>query len=194
MNNLLIRFSLLYEGKEREFEIYGNVTIETNEDIVNESSYPYPEFNELTAKEILKDGKSVEYVPTGHTFTGHQIDEYNMIMDVLSTLMFSPNKYKVSYMHEELHNLLNAYTDKILLTHQEKGIPERILRGGFSAPFYLELMTDKFIYYTYDEACVMLDTNSREVISDNYFASVGYFKSLEAIEAREETKIWQREW
>lgn len=57
-----------FKVEGNKYNVYGNYEIENDTDYM-ENPYMYPEFSELSAKQIV-DGKEVDFKHTGCTWTG----------------------------------------------------------------------------------------------------------------------------
>lgn len=179
MEKLLVEFIL----EKKQYRVWGSYSM--NEDNC-------PEFEDLRA-EILADGKYAGYTPDGHTWAGRKFEVEDMISDCLANLIRCCGIYTILYMDEGLADFASAYHEDIVLTVNNLKIPRRIMSTQLMHVFELVLITSQFIYYVHDDQMIMLDTDTHGLVSDNYFAEVGYTDSLENIENGKEKLIWRDE-
>ena len=179
-----------FEVNGKRYAVYGDYAIEYGKD-TEQNAYPYPEFDSLTAKTI-EDGTEKDFVPSGATWTGHRYDVSDMIQDFLAKQIIYNGLYKAVYVEEGLQELIDWFHREIALISNNLQIPKRILYNDMYDLYELELVTSEFIYYMYDEHCLMLRTDNHDVVSDNYFASEGFMASVENIgeELSEEKFLW----
>lgn len=170
-------------------EIKGKYTFLTSTDY-DGKNYRHPEFYELSAYEVI-DEKEVPYHPSGVSWAGKAYDEDDMIQGFIFCLICNCKQYEKIYLDQRLQKFVDSFHSKRKIVTVENGldIPKRIVQGTMI--YELDLVTDKYIYYVWYEDFLMLDTQTHEVVSDNFFASVGYEQSLEAIQNGEETVIWK---
>lgn len=180
---LLARF----EVGNRVFEVSGSYKIEKNIDINNEE-YFYPEFSNLSSIEVV-NGKLISFEPTGNSFDGRKFIVDDMVNAFFSSLIRNGDKYKSLYLDSGLQELVDEYTKDIVLTLEGKGIPRRILYAD-TYSYELLFVTDKYIYYNYDESTLMISVDNHNIISDNYFAEVGLFDSFDSVKDGTETLLW----
>ena len=181
---LLIECILTVENQKRSFIFKGNVEV-----VSMNKMEQCLEFDELEIFEV-KEGKKEIFKPKGHTFSGNKLDCQDAIGDVIARYSRNEQGLTILYMHNDIKNFVDEYK-KEFITVENREIPYKVLHGSFPSVYNLLLITDFYTYYiSEDDECLMLDTATGEVISDNYFASVGYEQSLESIEEGGERKIF----
>lgn len=178
------------EELKSRFSIYGTCEIVTGKDC-DGRGYKYPEFYELTAKQNV-NGLETDYQPAGETWTGRKYDVEDMIRSFMEALIRNANGYIRIYLDPVLQEIVDYYLadDNIAVTVNNLKIPKRIIATSMYYEFELALVTDEFIYYEFYDELIMLDAKTHEIVSDNYFASVGYGDSIENIASGEETLIY----
>lgn len=179
MEKLLVEFII----ENGQYRVWGNYSFDENK---------CPEFTDLRA-EILVDGVYVGYSPDGHTWAGRKFVVEDMISDCLAKLIQCCRIYTIIYLDEGLAHLVASYHEDIVLIVNDLKIPRRIISAQLFDVHSLVLVTSQFLYYVHDDQMIMLDTDTHELVSDNYFAEVGYADSLENIESGEEKLIWRDE-
>lgn len=183
--NLLARFEV--EGHEYPYEIYGEYE-EKEEKTLSNKVCPTLEFEHLTAKQI-RNGESVPYVPEGRSWSGRKYDEMDMICGLLADMTVGGSAYKVLYLEEGLQKVVDFYVSDSSLQVDGNSVSSMILYAGADA-YELLLATDKYLYYGKEDEFRMYTTSERELVSDNYFAEVGFADSIENIENGSETLLW----
>ena len=163
--------------EERYFEFEGNIEFE---DTGNQDC-PYVNFYELEIYEIKGEHRE-KFEPQGYTWSGAEIDCYYAINDVLGR--YSRNEsggFVMLFLCDSLKELYDKYKEDIAITIGDLHVPKKILFGSGPDIYDLALVTDKYIYYAYEDQFLMLDSKDGTIISDNYFAEVGCWNSLEEI-------------
>lgn len=184
-----------FEVKGERYIVYGDYEIQQGSyydyDNHNKESYDYPEFTSLSAK-VVKDGKEIDFTPSGVSWTGHKYDICDMIQDFLAKQIQYSKRYKKVYIDKGLQKMIDWYHSDIAIVYKLLQIPKRVLSVDMYELYKLVLVTSEYIYYMYDDSCLMLDAENHEVVSDNSFASGGYFESVENIKngKNNETLIW----
>ena len=170
MNNLLVKCRK--DGSD--FSFFGNFTIETGKHLNTDEKgnriwihYPYCEFSNITVTKIV-DGKEIKFEPNGYRWNGTKYCAESMLEYLISALIRKDSTFEVCNLNEELGDVVEWYQ------------------------FELSLVTDKYIYYLRDDLVLMLSAETHEIISDNYFADVGFWESVESIRNNdgEESLLW----
>lgn len=179
-----------FEVEDNKYNIYGNYEIENDTDYMG-NPYIYPEFSELSAKQIV-DGKEVDFKPTGCTWAGRDYVVEDMISDFLAKEILDNKLYKAYYIESGLQKIIDYYhhEDNIVTVRNGLRIPKYILSNEMFGIYELTLVTNEYIYYMYADRVLMFSTDTHEVVSDNYFAEVGYWDSIQNIDNNTETLIW----
>lgn len=186
---LLAVFEVTMNGSPKRFSIYGDYEVETGQDY-NNKDYNYPEFYDLVAKSV-ENGKETDYQPTGTTWAGRKYVVADMIQSYIASLIHGGTLYNKIYLDDGLQKLVDFYNteEKIATTVNGVNIPKWILDNSMNI-YELILVTNEFIYYCFYDEYYMLRTSNHEVVSDNYFAEVGYMESIENIAKGTEELIW----
>lgn len=179
------------ESKEKieKFEIYGELEIVKGQERGKE--YLYPQFYDLVAKKIT-EGKEEPYIPDGVYWNGEIASVEDMIGNYLADLIRYGTTYKKVYLCVVLQKLVDSYhlPDDNVITVNNLLVPRWILMGDMLQLYELEMVTNKYIYYVFcDDALIMLD-QKHDLVSGNYFASVGYGDSVDKIKTGEEALLW----
>lgn len=168
--------------------IYGTVKI-LNATGILIPTYIYPEISDISIYERIND-KETELILTGETWAGRKYDAYDVISSSLSDLIrYDSSSVNVTFVCPALEKIVKHYHNNIL-QHKNSNIPQTILHGYSYDCFQLGVATNKFIYYFSDSAILMISTEDHSVISDNYFAEVGYYDSQEAVKNGKETLLF----
>ena len=185
------------EGERRQFRFDGQ--IERIPLHLLEKEKVTMEFEDVKILEFI-NGSYEPFMITNKTWTGYQIDEDDAFADVLSRYSRNVSGFEALYVHDSIRAVLEKLETGDIIAENGRNIPKEVINGffvGSSGSFDilgLLLVTDKYTYYAVDENdAIMLDTATGELISDNYFASVGLYDSLEAIKTGEETLIYAEE-
>lgn len=182
---LLTRFVLERTGET--LEICGDVSIEKG-NAQSEADYSYPEFSNLSAKK--QEGDSlVDYCPTGATWAGREYDVEDMIASVISYAILGIPGCRVLFMEDSLQTMVDEYRmNSVNIGDQQ--IPRTALYVNLYELYELALVTDSYIYYQCADQVLMLSIANGSVVSDNYFAEVGFWESVEAIRKGEEKILY----
>lgn len=189
MEKILAIFSLKEKESVGKFTIYGEYEMKRTN--IGSDNYEYLDFFNTKAK-INKNDVISDYSPEGCNWYGKRYTCKDMLQDLNFDMMIGGDNYTVEYLEPKIKELIASYCADSVEIGQPP-IPKRILRGSLSNLYKLLLVTDKYIYYCYEDSLIMIDKDTREMISDNYFAEVGYLDSQEAIENGEEKKLWSIE-
>lgn len=180
-----------FKTKDGHFSIYGTYTIETGktlEKTLEFSTYNYPEFYDLEAKQII-NGEEISYEPDGHTWSGRKYVAEDMICEFIMCHFLGSALFEFVFLEKGLMSFVKAYTDN---TVQVNGASfnKRVLAHDMCDLFQLFLVTDQYTYYGSDDRFLMISTDTRNVVSDNYFAECGYFESAKNVRNGKETLLW----
>lgn len=182
MKQLLATFEV--EGKR--FSVFGAYSLETIK--FDEKDFTYPEFYDLSSTTIL-DGKPKNYKPSGSTFDGRSYDITDMISGFISDQMFGEKVYKKIYLEDKLTDLVDQYR-KNTVAVKGNDIATYILYGHNLDLYKLEIVTTEYMYYSADDSILMFNAKDCQLISDNYFAEIGLWDSMEAIKVGKEKILW----
>ena len=178
---LLLEFTVLrgnYRGEQfRCYGVFNNLT----------PNLPLAEveFKDVRMARLINNSWCNKFEPEGVDWYGNEYTEEDVLTDVLADLIAGCNEnYSVKHMSGDVHNMVRSYqlkkvADDLNLYVWRKG---NILE--------LQMATDKYAYYSKDDVFTMLDTDTKELISDNYFAENAVWESVEAINAGEERLLY----
>ncbi len=176
-------FEIEIDRKKTKFNIYGLYSIKKNHD-----GKKYPEFSDLAAYVVSdENGDEVYYTPEGKNWAGVTYTVEDMIQQCLMDLSQMGSTFCNVVLDEQLQKMINEYLQDAILIG-EKAIPKCIF-GEMMNRYELFMVTNKYIYYIHDDSLQMYDYETRNKISDNYFAEIGYIDSVDAIKSGEETLI-----
>ena len=172
------------------FKIYGSYECGTTTDN-NKNKYTYPEFYDLTAKQII-DGKEVDYKPKGSTWSGRKYTVEDMIQDFIAKSTVNNLSYSAIFIESGLQDIISQFNnaEAIALTVDNLQIPKEIFSYDLYNIYELLLVTNDFIYYACDDMTIMFTTNTHGIVSDNHFAEVGYRESVENVKSGKEILLW----
>ena len=151
----------------------------------------YHEFTSETLKQDSKDNQNNQRYwnwKIAH-FGGIETTSIEILEIVLANIIQGNKNIEVISMNEEYKN------DTIEIKLDEKDgkiekIPNIILHNDMYLVYELLLVTDKYIYYAYDDLTLVLDIKDRTLISDNSFACDGLLETLENIRSGEEKALY----
>lgn len=177
----IIDKSSSYNGKH--LIVYGDL------EIIEKDKLKYPEINNIIINEKI-GAKETEFIVSGTAWSGRKYDNYDIVTSSISSyLREDVSSYIVSEVCNELQQLIDFYKiDKLIVNNHN--IPKKILFGYDMNVYNLTVVTNKYIYYTYADITIMLDINDGSIISDNYFAEIGFFESKENVNNGDETLIY----
>ena len=175
-----------FEVEGDTFNIYGSYECDKNT-----GKYTYPEFYDLTAKKII-GGKEVDYEPHGQSWTGRNYMVEDLIRDFIAKSTVNSLLYSTIFIESGLQDIINQFNkaEAIVLTVGDLQIPKAIMSYDLYNIYELVLVTNDYIYYACDDMTLMFTTSTHEIVSDNYFAEVGYWDSVENVKSGKETLLW----
>lgn len=168
--------------------VYGEVEIITDTHY-NKIEFKYPEIENINIVELV-DGKEIEFSISGTTWAGRNYDFYDVVLTALADAIRNDfTIQEVLYMCPALQSIKDSYNE-IALNVEGLDIPKNILHGYCCDFYQLDVVTDKYICYFSTDTFLMLSTKDHSIISDNYFAEVGYWDSKEKVEKGEEKLLY----
>lgn len=193
----LASFIINYDNKETLFHIYGEYDIESRESdfYINGENFnaitPYPEFYNLKSTQEV-NGKEIPFTPEGSNWAGRHFDESDMINEFICDVMLNGSTFKSVYICPKIQQIIDYFTDhrRIALTYKDRKIPQAILWYDMHIPYSLLLVTDKYLYYCYEDIFYMFGVEDHVLIADGYFAEEGFWQSVQHVESGEEKLIW----
>lgn len=191
-NKLLCTFILNNET----YNVYGEYDIETDKELdyttgekPEFAEYKYPDFYDITIKKVI-DGKEEDYVVTGETWAGRKYVSRDVIESVIAASIRGDDSVAIISLEDGLQKLVNEYKSDVAINYLAKDIPKKILSVNMYSLYQLLLVTDKYIYYAHDGEFLMMNAESHEIISDNYFAEVGLNDSIEDVRSGAEMLMY----
>lgn len=191
-NKLLCTFILNNET----YNVYGEYDIETDKELdyttgekPEFAEYKYPDFYDITVKKVI-DGKEEDYVVTGETWAGRKYVSRDVIESVIAASIRGDDSVAIISLEDGLQKLVNEYKSNVAINYLTKDIPKKILSVNMYSLYQLLLVTDKYIYYAHDGEFLMMNAESHEIISDNYFAEVGLNDSIEDVRSGAEMLMY----
>lgn len=201
--HLLTAFTLQRTNNKYLYMVFGDYEIETvkEKDMIyyetvgenEELEFPYPEFYDkklegykldLTTNEI----SLIDYKDLGERWIGEPFTIYDVPSSVCAAYTQKDSTCSIQYLEDGLKKILdNPVYEKTLMNG--KKIPLRMLNSDMDV-MQLLMATDRYLYYYHDDSYKMINANTLETVSDNYFAEVGFEDSKENIENGEEKLIW----
>ena len=200
---LLTVFTLQRTNNKYLYMVFGDYEIDTvkENDYIHyetdgkteELEFPYPEFYDkklegykldLTTNEI----SLIDYKDLGERWIGEPFTIYDVPSSVCAAYTQKDSTCSIQYLEDGLKKILdNPVYEKTLMNG--KKIPLRMLNSDMDV-MQLLMATDRYLYYYHDDSYKMINANTLETVSDNYFAEVGFEDSKENIENGEEKLIW----
>lgn len=116
----------------------------------------------------------------------------DMIQDFIAKSMVNSLLYSTIFIESGLQDIVNQFNnaEAIVLTVDNLQIPKAIMSHDLYNIYELALVTNDYIYYMCDDMTLMFTTDTHEIVSDNYFAEVGFFDSVENIKSGKENLLW----
>ena len=191
---LLVRFFVIFGADEiadREYAVYGNMTTEKLLDINGreEKSFLLPEFENLEIT-VIADGEEKVFEKSLYSFSGAKIEPEDIMMSVACAAIRKDDFTYYRYMCPELKKLIAWYhkSSNMLSAGGNKYLKQVLHVNG--NVYSLNLVTDVYLYYIYEDNCLMLDANTHAVVSDNHFAEEGFYNCIRNIKKGREKNIW----
>lgn len=192
---LLARFFVKLGADEivnREYAVYGNMTTEKLQDLngKEEKSFSLPEFESLEIT-VIEDGEEKTFEKSLYFFSGEKIEPGDILMSVVcAAIRKNEYTYEYRYMCPELKKLITGYhkSSNMLSAGGNKYLKQVLHVNG--NVYSLNLVTDVYLYYIYEDNCLMLDANTHAIVSDNHFAEEGFYNSICNIKKGREKNVW----
>ncbi len=182
----IMRFSILNEDNQRVFELHGDYEIMPMKNSIENRNYKAIDFRDISAVEIV-NGKAIEYKPTSHTFAGTPLTVYDIAEDVIRRVIFRDKTCQLEECCKDLQQLFEEYmTDSIEIGND--AYAKYVLVDDDL--YFLCLVTEKYVFYSNYESMILLDASNGSLISDNYFAEVGFEDTLEEIKSGKQNALW----
>lgn len=195
-NNLLLARFFVKSGADeivnREYAVYGNMTTEKIMDLngKEEKSFSLPEFENLEIT-VIENDEEKAFEKSLYSFSGAKIEPEDILMNVVcAAIRKNEYTYEYRYMCPELKKLIAGYQkpSNMLSAGGNKYLKQVLHVNG--NVYSLNLVTDVYLYYVYEDSCLMLDANTHAVVSDNHFAEEGFYNSIRNIKKDREKNIW----
>lgn len=159
---------------------------------VGVTPFDYPEFKNLRATKIV-NGKEIPYTPTGSLWS-HRFQVNDMINSALATVIWgaTENVYRTIFLHKGLQEFVDDFRseENYVLSASGLKIYKYILSSDLTIQYQLNLVTDKYIYYSNEDLVYALSTSNHDLLSDNEYADMGYWESVDAIKDGTEKLLW----
>lgn len=193
----LASFYVKYNNKETLFHVYGEYDIESRESdfYINGKSFnditPYLEFYNLKSTQEV-DEKETPFIPEGSNWAGRHFDESDMINEFICDVILDGTTFRSVYICPKIQQVINYYVkpDRIALSYKERKIPQTILWNDMYVAYSLLLVTDKYLYYCYEDIFYMFGVEDHVLIADGYFAEEGFWQSVQHVKSGKEKLIW----
>ena len=197
MANEKLLATFVAEELKETFNIYGEYEVSVGKeiDIISTASgfieFNYPEFYYTSATRVV-DGKEETYIPKGESWVGRKYTAEDMIQFLISALIKGDETYTKIYLDPGLEKIIEEYIkdSEIAIAVEGKDVPKRILTNSMYYLYQLMLVTNEYIYYSHENGMYMLSTDTHQVVSDNYFAEVGFWDSVENVRNGKEKLLW----
>ena len=208
--HLLTAFTLQRTNNKYLYMVFGDYEIETvkEKDMIyyetvgeNEKlkflsekiEFPYPEFygKKLEGYKLDLETDEISLIDCedlGERWIGEPFTIYDVPSSACAAYTQEDSTCSIHYLEDSLKKILdNPVYEKTLMNG--KKIPLRMLNSDMDV-MQLLMATDRYLYYYHDDSYKMINANTLETVSDNYFAEVGFEDSKENIENGEEKLIW----
>lgn len=154
---------------------------------LNSSETPVVAFDNGMMYEIV-GGKENPFVPKRKVFSKERFTFEEVMLDILQRITRNETgAFEVVYMCDTVKRFVLPFEEKAN-TSLVRHIPFRILFDN--RLLELQFATDKFLYYDDRLAMpVMIRTSDGSVVSNDEFAEIGFYQSLEAIKSGEEKQM-----
>lgn len=208
--HLLTAFTLQRTNNKYLYMVFGDYEIETvkEKDMIyyetvgeNEKlkflsekiEFPYPEFYGKKLEGYKLDLETdeislIDYEDLGERWIGEPFTIYDVPSSACAAYTQEDSTCSIQYLEDDLKKILdNPVYERKLMNGKE--IPLRMLNSDMDV-MQLLMATNKYLYYAHDDIFKMINVDTLETVSDNYFAEEGFEDSKENIESGEEKLIW----
>lgn len=208
--HLLTAFTLQRTNNKYLYMVFGDYEIETvkEDDMIyyetvgeNEKlkflseklEFPYPEFygKKLEGYKLDLETDEISLIDCedlGERWIGESFTIYDVPSSACAAYTQEDSTCSVQYLEDGLKKILDSPVyEKALMNGKE--IPLRMLNSDMDV-MQLLMATNKYLYYEHDDIFKMINVDTLETVSDNYFAEEGFEDSKENIESGEEKLIW----
>lgn len=208
--HLLTAFTLQRTNNKYLYMVFGDYEIETvkEDDIIyyetvgeNEKlkflseklEFPYPEFyvKKLEGYKLDLETDEISLIDCedlGERWIGEPFTIYDVPSYACAAYTQEDSTCSIQYLEDGLKKILDSPVyEKTLMNGKE--IPLRMLNSDMDV-MQLLMATNKYLYYEHDDIFKMINVDTLETVSDNYFAEEGFEDSKENIESGEEKLIW----
>mgnify|MGYP003292505304 CR=1 FL=1 len=176
----------IYHGKK--ITAYAELDVITSKE-ADGSEMPIPDFNNIQIKEHTENG-DIDFIMTGKSWSGKTYDYEDVCTTTVSCLTRQDTtEFEITNVCKELQDVIDVYLHTIIVAGGFS-VPKKILHNWDMTVYELSLMTDKYAYYIGGDLILMTDITNNSVVSDNYFAEVGYGDSVENIKNGTETLLY----
>lgn len=152
-------------------------------------SYKGMEFSDISATHMV-NGQEEVYTPMGSSWAGHKYNATDVLEFFIAAIIRGDDSHRALYIDDGLNEYIDSYTSNVAVSVAGKTIPSRIPNNKLYCVYQLYLVTDQYTYYLHDDEVLMLSTENHIVVSDNYFAEVGFWDSVNNIKQGKETLLF----
>ena len=109
----------------------------------------------------------------------------------MSKAIQNSKEFEIYSLDNKLKNLINEYKNDVAVKVYDSNIPLRILHKDMYHLYKLDLVTDKYVYYSYDDLMIVLDAKDHSLLTDvSGFSENAFYESLQNIDNGTETKFF----
>lgn len=184
MEKVLMSTKVLKDG--RHIVIYGDYVMENDIDL-NGDGYTYPDFDVRAELYDEKTKSFQKYEPEGVNWYGVPYVVADMAWSAILRNIFGNKEIETSFTDPGIEEWVRKVKEDVVCGDIPKKVP------GDMKCYILILVTEKFIFYEEDESFLMLSKETREIISDNYFAEEGLWQTAEEIKNGTDVILYKHE-
>lgn len=159
---------------------------------VGAKPFKYPEFEDLQATQMA-NGKEIPYAPARSAWN-HKFQVNDMINSALAAAIWGATEsvYRTLFLHKELQEFIDDFRseENCVLSASGLKIYKYILSSDLSMQYQLDLVTDQYIYYSNESLVYAFSTSDHNLLSDNEYADISYWNSVDAIKNGTEKLLW----
>lgn len=178
-------------SEEEQYCVYGTYFWDEAPGVGAEP-FQYPEFEGLQATQVV-NGKEIPYAPAGSAWN-HKFQVDDMINSALATAIWGATEsvYRTLFLHKGLQEFIDGFRseENCVLSAFGLKIYKYILSSNLSMQYQLDLVTDQYIYYSNESLVYAFSTSDHNLLSDNEYADISYWNSVDAIKNGTEKLLW----
>lgn len=180
--------TIFWLDKETRILLSGMFEIEKQE--VDGMIFSVPVFTSLEGTLIDCKGNKKPFSPAGYSWDGNKYTLKDAADFFIENRILGNQKYKSVYLLPDLKKAVNTFQHQPVTTVCDQHVFPTMLHNGNI--YSLVLATNKALYYGYDEDVVMVDTATRLIVSDNYFATEALDEVSDEVRAGRESLLYMR--